>query len=675
MKKKLLFSLLLGSAFSWMNGMYAADAVKVDATAKEKPTETDKGSTTAPEKYKIKTTDGKDQEISIHKKRDDLVYKNVVIMDGAYTNFNIQKVRKVTGLDVPFVPGQEMPKGYIIVNFFFKPKDGGKYKDLYGKTGKTCDADFSTAIIQTTGTNNPAAPDGYASPDEFTWALMDEKTGEIFIPEMYLEPSNEKFYGNQKDDNGVIIATNNKARSFYIPDPAELESVKIKKTDLETLKAGGGGTTAPAANSAGNPKFAELAAIIDSAQKQSAKAAEELKVLLAGTHTNNGSALSQVLTIKGVELTIVSTDPAALKNPSLFAQYADGVVAMLSKYPQVAAALIAQMAPDSVPGKVDTLSESRLADTLKENGTDVTISGSLSFASSVTPEQARKLRNELMETYGSNKQAVPTAPMAPALVAPVAISSASAVPDVIPAGLSPLAEQLLKRKSQLKKVETGTAATEINAEIAKSAIKDAELAAAEAEKVKLEAELAATRAVAASALEAAQKNQAQEDANAAKLKETLIQANAIITAKDAETAQVVATANAELAKKDDEKAQVVASANAIIQQTGAEKAQLEKQATELAGKHEEVTKKLDEAQSTIIDIAKANANPATTAPLVVQENVHEAPASSTTVAPTTTAPTLAPVKTDATVVPTKTLTKAEKKAEAAAAKAAAGKAK
>lgn len=56
MKKKLLFSLLLGSAFSWMNGMYAADAVKaadvkVDAAgANEKPAEAGKEAVAAIEK-------------------------------------------------------------------------------------------------------------------------------------------------------------------------------------------------------------------------------------------------------------------------------------------------------------------------------------------------------------------------------------------------------------------------------------------------------------------------------------------------------------------------------------------------------------------------------------------------------------------------------------------------
>ncbi|MCX7343851.1 MAG: hypothetical protein NT128_06885, partial [Proteobacteria bacterium] len=594
MKKKLLFSLLLGSAFSWMNGVYAEETAKVDAV-KEKSAEAGKDSApkAAAKKYKATDLDGSVKDVTFFE-------------DEGYTGetrlLNLQDGLVYSGNpanNFPYMAGEDMPKGHAVVY-------------VGRKKGSTDELKFFPA-----NANLGPFKDNYDFADKELWMYFD---GKSLYPYKEIPDTNAKKYLGK---DGSIY-------QYKLPD----EATTALKAEVEAAKkAGGGGTTSPAANSAGNPKFAELAAIIDSAQKQSAKAAEELKVLLAGTHTNNGSVLSQVLTIKGVELTIVSTDPAALKNPSLFAQYADGVVAMLSKYPQVAAALIAQMAPDSVPGKVDTLSESRLADTLKENGTDVTISGSLSFASSVTPEQARKLRNELMETYGSNKQAVPTAPMAPALVAPVAISSASAVPDVIPAGLSPLAEQLLKRKSQLKKVETGTAATEINAEIAKSAIKDAELAAAEAEKAKLEAELAATRAVAASALEAAQKNQAQEDANAAKLKETLIQANAIITAKDAETAQVVATANAELAKKDDEKAQVVASANAIIQQTGAEKAQLEKQATELAGKHEEVTKKLDEAQSTISDIAKANANPATIAPVVVQENVHEAPASSTTVAP------------------------------------------
>lgn len=350
--------------------------------------------------------------------------------------------------NIPFMAGEKMPEGHEVVNV------AGKGDELL----------FLPAPVGT-------ATNGFSNPTtaEF-WMYYDSDEG-------YLYP-----YKEVDDINAGWALSNNKVK-VYAYETLDRNATEMV-AELEAAKKSGGGASSeeveklkkePAEKSnsgPGNAKLAELAATIKTAQEQSAKAAEELKVLLAGTQTNSGSALSQVITIKGIPLTIVSTHSEALKNPSLFAQYVDAVIEMLKTRPQVAAALIAQMASDPVSGKVDSLSESRLADTLKESGKDITISGSLSFASSVAPAAARELRNELIKEYGSDKQAVQAAlpvPVTPTLNATVA---SSIVPDVIPDGLSPMAKALLERKSKPKKVVVGTAATEIDAEKAKFALKD-----------------------------------------------------------------------------------------------------------------------------------------------------------------------------------------------------------
>ena len=51
------------------------------------------------------------------------------------------------------------------------------------------------------------------------------------------------FFGNQKNDGGLELAKANKARSFYIPDPAEVKNAKISIEELTALKAKGGGAS------------------------------------------------------------------------------------------------------------------------------------------------------------------------------------------------------------------------------------------------------------------------------------------------------------------------------------------------------------------------------------------------------------------------------------------------
>ena len=97
MKKKLLFSLLLGSAFAWMNEMYAADTTaKKDEIASSKEAEKPASVEKAAVKYEVETTEGKKITISVHQKRNDIVYKNLVVLDGAYANFNTQKTQQLS---------------------------------------------------------------------------------------------------------------------------------------------------------------------------------------------------------------------------------------------------------------------------------------------------------------------------------------------------------------------------------------------------------------------------------------------------------------------------------------------------------------------------------------------------------------------------------------------------
>ncbi len=602
MKKKLLFSLLLGSAFSWMNGMYAATDVKVDAAgAKEKPAEAGKEAApkVAAKVYKATDLDGTVKNVTFFK---DEGYtgatKPLKFQDGGTYDPTGKK-------NFPYMAGEEMPKGHAVV--YVLRKEG---------------SDNELKFVSADGSPKAA---GYTNVPAEWW--------------MYFDGERLYAYEEKPDANATLIL--GKKASIYeyqVPDK-EKEALKA---EVEAAKKSGGGTAAPVVNSAGNAEAAELLKGIKASEASMAESIEKLKQLslTLGANANNGSALSQVFTVNGVQFVITSTDPEALKNPDLFATLVANAKELFSTRPSVFTALTKMLIPPQVTGEIAGLSKVSLADILKKDGADVTISADLSFGTGVTHEAAIAFLKALMGEYGTDKQAVPaasTVPLAPALVAPVASSS-----TVIPSGLSPTAQALLESRSKLRKVGTGTAAAEITREQEKVTAREkvatreaeltakAELAAAEAEKAELEAKLKATEAVAASALEAAQKNQAEEYANAAKLKETLTQANAIIAAKEAETAQVVANANAIIQQKDAQNAQVVANANAIIQQTEAEKNKAEQEKAQLLETHADVKDQLAKkeaelsgAHGALTDIAKANANPAPTTPIAVQEKVHE----------------------------------------------------
>ena len=95
MKKKLLFSLLLGSAFAWMNEVYAADTAAAPAAEKAKPTGDAKEEE---KKYKAVGLDNKEIEVQFFdkSKHPDFVLKKLFLQDGgAYSKSSDSDPRNV----------------------------------------------------------------------------------------------------------------------------------------------------------------------------------------------------------------------------------------------------------------------------------------------------------------------------------------------------------------------------------------------------------------------------------------------------------------------------------------------------------------------------------------------------------------------------------------------------
>ena len=631
MKKKLLFSLLLGSAFAWMNEMYAADTTaKKDETASSKEAEKPASIEKAAVKYEVETTEGKKITISVHQKRNDIVYKNLVVLDGAYANFNTQKTRKVQGLDVPFIPGQKLPEGYKVVNIFFPlDADGkaekGKYVDLYGGSGKNCDADFSKCKIQTINIENPAVPTGFGSPDEFTWMLMKEDTSEIFIADMYLEPNNDAFFGNQKNDGGLELAKANKARSFYIPDPAEVKNAKISIEELTALKAKGGGASSeeleklkkeleeekkkPGNGSIDSQKASDLQKRIQELQAGLASAVNDLKGLnvTGEAHDNSNAILAEFFEFKGVKFSVTSSDAEAIKNPEQFKELVTNVEKLFSGYPHVVAAVLSEMVKSSADSKV--LGKISVADIYKITGVDgkindVKIIADLSAATGESFEKLKSLEDALLKEFGTVSN-------------PSNVDNGGVVnADSVDAGhvVSPVSDVVdANGVPHVEKVET---LTNENSQLANELDnKDAELASQKAE-------LEAAKEALAKSIEVIDK----EKANDSQLIQEKLQA-------EQEKVLVIDQANAiiaqEKAKSDQEKALLADQANKLIadinnkatnalNQSESEKQAAKDEAKKLAeekdalkdasvqskidlatvtAKHEEVTKQLNEVKA------------------------------------------------------------------------------
>lgn len=403
MKKKLLFSLLLGSAFAWMNEMYAAEAAATTTAEETKPA-SDKAVAPKVEeakKYKLKTKDGKDIEVSFHVERDDIVYSAPTLLDGSVytmdTQINTGKIPKNADIGIgpnatPFLAGQELPKGYKIINIYL-PEDsngdgisaqGVKFKKYKDKDGNLHPEVFSAAIIQTENISTDyEAPAGYAQPDDYTWMLM-SGDNEIFIADVINDPNGKKFFGDQKIFQTMSKADNDNVRLFKLPDPAgtkKLQEALKKAADLEEkLKSAGTGGGSP-----------EDAAKVKELEKQ----IEELKKN-AGSGTaaaiDPSAPLTKTFQFEGMNFVIITSDPAAKSHPELFEELKSNLYKLFSIQPKVGTAIAAMMlkSHESLDGSQGEFVKILIADAYKLMGSDKTINlvAELQFPTEVSYKDA-----------------------------------------------------------------------------------------------------------------------------------------------------------------------------------------------------------------------------------------------------------------------------------------------
>ncbi len=351
MKKKLLFSLLLGSAFIWTNKLCAAAEAAPAIAAEEIKPAGDKTAVDAPKeaiKYKVPTvsssdgktyTPGPEIEFSYYKENDQTIYDIIPIMDSGITQDAVDSFRKLpTHHSGPFVPGQELPKGYRIVNVWVK-KDPSAAKDekskLFGMLGNMVVSDPSAVTIQIEGADgNISGPldADHDIPADHYWALMNDQN-EIFISEVKLDPKAESFYGDSKysADASITLASQAFTRFFKIPNKeatAKLQAALNKSAELEKAAGSGGGASSEEVEKL----KAELAA---------AKAAQ-----------GNGSAaqaidpsapLTKTFEFEGMKFLALASSPEAKKHPELFDELVMGLFKLFSTQPKVATAIIATM--------------------------------------------------------------------------------------------------------------------------------------------------------------------------------------------------------------------------------------------------------------------------------------------------------------------------------------------
>ncbi len=225
MKKRLLFSLLLGSAFIWTNELHTASeatapageeksAEKIEAEAKA---DAPKGE--EEKKYKAIGLDGKEIEVQFFdkSKHPDLVLKKLFLQDGqAYSHCSDSDPR-----NVPYIAGELPPAGCAVVNVFRKNNNPDELKFM------------GPAVA------NGAVPD-YAVKNEELWMYFDGK---------FLYP-----FDDVEDPNAKLILKNNEVKvySYEIVDSEnsakakELQEALKKSADLEEkLKTPGTGGGSP----------------------------------------------------------------------------------------------------------------------------------------------------------------------------------------------------------------------------------------------------------------------------------------------------------------------------------------------------------------------------------------------------------------------------------------------
>ena len=327
MKKKLLFSLLLGSAFIWTNKLCAAEAAPAIAPAAEevKPAG-DKAAVNAPKEAKKIVTKtlqqgkiGEEITVTYHQESDEIIYDNIAMADaGIYIG---------PKYNAPFVPGVKgAPVGYKIITLWFPIDPNGSEEGSFGKFNP----DFEKAIINVGKPDDFDQPPGYTYTDKYMWGLMSDQN-EIFMGKFEKDANADEYYGNQMYDATRKKADLDFMRYFRLPNKeatAKLQAALNKSAELEKAAGSGGGASSEEVEKL----KAELAA---------AKAAQ-----------GNGSAaqaidpsapLTKTFEFEGMKFLALASSPEAKKHPELFDELVMGLFKLFSTQPKVATAIIATM--------------------------------------------------------------------------------------------------------------------------------------------------------------------------------------------------------------------------------------------------------------------------------------------------------------------------------------------
>lgn len=361
MKKALLFSLLLGSTFTWMNEIYAAEE------AKALPAETT-SATNSEQIIKTKIVNkgvlGEDISVKYHKEDpSNILYDNVVIQDGGI----------VIGPkhNKPFIPGTAgTPKGYKMINIWFPIVDKGSKEGWYGKY----DEDFSKAIIQTDNLDDFTQPTGYTSADEYMWMLMSDDN-EIFLGKLEKDENANDFYGSEMYDASRKKADIDFVRKFKLPNKeatAKLQETMKQLADLEEKMKSGG-----------------FAAAQSNASNVSAAAAPASSPFMKKFQFGDG-----MYDGKRVDFVLTTSDPKA--TPEAFAELEKDLLELCSKQPNVAVAIFSL----ALGFEADSLKTVRLY--------NKGLTATLMFSSEVDPALAHAYVEHLRSTSTMSPEDVKT---------------------------------------------------------------------------------------------------------------------------------------------------------------------------------------------------------------------------------------------------------------------------
>ncbi len=486
MKKKLLFSLLLGSAFIWTNKLCAAAAAPAIAPAAEeiKPAG-DKTAVDAPKvkedkKFKVPSVQdgklGEEIEVSYHTKKSDIVYGKTTILDGGVTQADTDAKRKMPGKhNYPYVAGQKLPEGYKIVNIWVKIDPAGKTKGLVtGGNLSDNPEDIAIAIFDATkGDANWSGPAGYDIDNAHAWMLMSSKN-EIFIAPAEMDPNAEEFLG--KDSPLLSSAL---ARVFNLPDEeatAKLQAALKKSAELEKAAGSGGGASSEEVEKL----KAELAA---------AKAAQGNGSVAQAIDPS--APLTKTFEFEGMKFLVLASSAEAKKHPELFDELVMGLFKLFSTQPKVATAIIATMlkSDPTMEGGGQFVNVS-VSNAYKMLGSDkeIDLVADVQFSTDISYVKAEEFIAGLKVKYNNDDVVIPEPPVSAEEVAELQAKheAESKAKEEELARMKAESEHILEVVTQLNEENAA-----LEAEAQEAALK------AEAEKAELEAKARAAELAAA----------------------------------------------------------------------------------------------------------------------------------------------------------------------------------